>query len=92
MENLKLWAKSATKAELRQLAKEADTSKSYLNQLINGHRKASVEKVADICAAANTIRAHASDGVERLPVLLRGDLHPVCARCEYFKAGTCDGK
>lgn len=85
-EQLRLWVRSAKRKEVTRMVDLAGTSKPYLNQLINGHRQPSVAIAAEIAAACNTVRAEAVDGVERLPVVLRGDIHEVCRKCEYFLA------
>lgn len=91
MNALKRWLKAATKAEIRELASLAGTSKSYVNQLANGTRNASPDMAGHLSSAAGVIALTSKEALRRLPALSRGDLNIVCDRCQYFRRCR-DGK
>ena len=85
MNKLKKWLISATKAEIRELAEKADTSKAYINKIANGLRNASPYKAGRIADAAKQVELLSDDwNRKRLPRLTRGDLSNVCRKCDYY--------
>lgn len=83
MNSLKKWLSAATPKEKSKLAKLAKTSISYLRHLANGRRKITAEQAARIESATQKI--------EKVPNVLRGEISPTCAACPYYKS-QCEGK
>jgi transcriptional regulator with XRE-family HTH domain len=86
MQALRNWLANASTLEQDALAEAAGTSRRHLWQLAGGHRKPSAGLAARIERASAAIARNAKG---RLPKLLRSQLSPVCAECEY--APRCPG-
>ena len=81
MDSLRRFMAAATTAQQEALARASSTSRSYLYALSSGTRTASADLAADIERGSKKLRrAHT-----RLPLVLRTDLCPACARCELVK-------
>ena len=79
---LKTWMRAATPDEQRLLAERCGTSRQYLYQLAGGLRFASPELAMAI--ERETLAMHKASK-DRLPVIYRTDLSPVCRGCEFAK-------
>jgi transcriptional regulator with XRE-family HTH domain len=86
MQALRNWLAKASTVEQQALAEAAGTSRRHLWQLAGGHRKASAGLAVRIERASAALARNAKG---RLPKLLRSQLSPVCAECEY--APRCPG-
>ena len=73
---------AATAAQQAALAAAANTSRTYLYALASGARTASADLASDIERASRKVRR----ANNALPVVLRTDLCPACARCEFAKS------
>jgi hypothetical protein len=89
LNTLKMWMRSATRAEKQRLAELAGTKVSYLYFLSNPHsrygREASAELAQRLEAASERIRNESKEARARLPKLLRTDLAPVCRGCGFAR-------
>ena len=80
MNMLKIWMRAATPDEQTLLATAAETSRGHLYQVSSGNRQFSPGKAALVERATVAMAKTAGD---RLPVVWRTDLAPVCAQCEF---------
>ena len=80
MNMLKIWMRAATAEEQTLLAAAAETSRGHLYQVSSGNRLFSAGKAALVERATVAMAKTAGD---RLPVVWRTDLAPVCANCEF---------
>lgn len=82
MNAMKKWMTAATADEQEALAKSAKTSREYLYQISSGHRIPEPDLAGRIEQAAKPLRKASKN---RLPILTRADLSPVCHACPYAK-------
>lgn len=88
---LKVWMAAASPKEQGEMAKRAKTSRAYMYAIANSGRDASradsakrrvsPELAGRMERASITLR----EKNPKLPALLRPDLSPTCAGCEYAK-------
>lgn len=88
---LKAWMAAATPKEQAEMARRARTSRAYMYAIANSganasradsaKRRVSPELAGKMERAALTMR----EKNPKLPALLRPDLSPTCAGCEYAK-------
>ncbi len=83
MKTFTIWMRQATTAQQQELAAAVGTSRPYLYQIKQGVRTAS----ADLGSAIERQTAAMAEGTG-LPVVLRSDLVPACAACEYMASCT----
>lgn len=69
------WWRKLSTAQKREIAKRAKTVPNYLDQIACGTRSLTVEMAGRI--------EHASESVSPIA---RGEAHPACAECPYWKA------
>ncbi len=95
---LREWLKAATLSERKQVVKLAGIGEVYLDNIRRGDNTPALATAVNIARATRIIRAKGGrEAKERLPLVTRGDVSPVCAGCAYFqicaKSGiTEDGK
>lgn len=80
MNAMKKWMTAATADEQEKMAELADTSRNYLYQVAAGARVPTPALAGRIEQAARQLRKASKN---RLPVLTRADLSPVCGACPY---------
>ncbi len=75
------WMNKATTEEREALANGADTTRAAIYQITSGKRQVGPAKARLFERAAAVLRRKNPE----LPKLLRADLCPACAQCEYAK-------
>lgn len=79
------WLEQATREELDKLARYAKTTVGTIRQIAGGYRtEGEARTIPELARSIELASVKlARDG---LPVILRDDLCPACAKCEYCKA------
>lgn len=88
---LKAWMAAATPKEQLEMARRAKTSRAYLYAIANSGRDASRADSAkrrvspELAGRMEKASVAMREKNTKLPALLRPDLSPTCAGCEYAK-------
>jgi len=80
------WLKAATLPERKQVVKLVDIAEVYLDNIRRGDNTPALATAINIARAMRIVRAKGGrEAKERLPLVTRGDVSPICAGCAYFQ-------